>query len=364
MGEPLHVLAQPLGIEALEGLHDPGMELALLFPQQRVVGHPARQCVLEDVVRLLEQAGVIDELGRPETVQGVSEIVLGHRGDGLEQDDRHILSDGRRGLEQALVDGREPVDARGQNCLDGGGHPERLEGLGKAIASPLPDEDAVLDHYPDALFEEEGIPPCLLDQQQLEGGQAVIVSEHEAEKLVRVLGRQWEDTELRVVALAGPRVPIFLPVVDEEQHPRGGEALDQAIEERLGLGVNPVQVLEDDAQRLHLALPQQEEPHGVQCPLPPLARIQGLPLRILDRHVEEREEGGDNRGQLLVERLHLSDDLVADLLLVGAVVHLEVRAQQIDDRSVGRRLAVGKRARLQDSPAGHSFRTGELVEEP
>ena len=165
MGEPLHVLAQPLGIEALEGLHDPGMELALLFPQQRVVGDPARQCVLEDVVRLLEQAGVIDELGARRRSQGVSEIVLGHRRRRSGAGRRHVLSDGRRGLEQALVDGREPVDARGQDRLDGGGHPERLEGLGKAIASPLPDEDAVLDHHPDALFEEEGIPSCLLDQQ-------------------------------------------------------------------------------------------------------------------------------------------------------------------------------------------------------
>jgi len=32
-------------------------------------------------------------------------------------------------------------------------------------------------------------------------------------------------------------VPVFLSVVDEEKNPRGGEALDQAIEERLGLGV-------------------------------------------------------------------------------------------------------------------------------
>ena len=165
MGEPLHVLAQPLGIEALEGLHDAGMELALLFPQQRVVGHPARQRVLEDMAGLLEHAGVIEELCSPEAVQGVAEVVRGHLGDALKKDDGHILPDGRRGLEEALVARRESVDARSQHRLDGGRHPERLEGLRQAIVSPLPDEDAVLDLHPDALLEEEGIPSGLFDQQ-------------------------------------------------------------------------------------------------------------------------------------------------------------------------------------------------------
>ena len=159
-------------------------------------------------------------------------------------------------------------------------------------------------------------------------------------------------------------MPVFLSIVDEEKHPRGGKVLDQVVEEGLGLGVNPVQVLEDNAQRLDLTLPQQEVPDRGHRLLSPLARVQRLPLRILDRHVEERKESRHSDGQLLVERQHLADDLLPDLLLLGPIVNVEVRSQEIDDRPVGCRLAIGEGARFHDTPARHSFRTSELVKEP
>ena len=59
----------------------------------------------------------------------------------------------------------------------------------------------------------------------------------------------------------------------------------------------------------------------------------------------------------------MADDLVADLLPVAPVVDLEVRSQKVNDWPVGGRLVVGEGARLHDSPAGHSLRAGELVEE-
>ena len=272
--EPLNVLAQPLGIEALEGFHDPGMEPALLLPQQRVIGYPTRQPVLEDVVGFLEEADVIKELGGPEASQGVAELGLRHLGDGLEQGDGHILSDDRRGLEQGLVTRREAVDPRRQDRLDGGRHPERLGRLRQAIVPPLPDEDTVLDLHPDALLEEKRVPPRLLDEQLFEGRDLVVVAEHHAEKLLGFLGKQRMDAELRVVTLTAPLVLVFRTVVDEEKNPRGGELLDQAVEERLGLGVDPVQILEDHAQRLDLTLPQQEAPDRVHGLFPPLERIQ------------------------------------------------------------------------------------------
>jgi len=50
-------------------------------------------------------------------------------------------------------------------------------------------------------------------------------------------------------------VAILRAVVREKQEAGGGQALDQAIEDGLGLGVDPVQILEDQAQGLALALP-------------------------------------------------------------------------------------------------------------
>jgi hypothetical protein len=51
-----------------------------------------------------------------------------------------------------------------------------------------------------------------------------------------------------------------------------------------------VQVLEDHEQRLHLALAQQQALDGVERALAALGRVQVLPGRVLDRHVEQREQ--------------------------------------------------------------------------
>ena len=46
--------------------------------------------------------------------------------------------------------------------------------------------------------------------------------------------------ELRVVGLAPPTVLVLGPIVDQEQQARGRQALNETIEHRLRLGVNPV----------------------------------------------------------------------------------------------------------------------------
>jgi hypothetical protein len=60
---------------------------------------------------------------------------------------------------------------------------------------------------------------------------------------------------LRVIGLAAPAVLILGAIIDQEEEPGGRQALNQAVQEGLRLGIDPVQVLEDDEQRLHLALP-------------------------------------------------------------------------------------------------------------
>ena len=77
-----------------------------------------------------------------------------------------------------------------------------------------------------------------------------------------------------------------------------GRLLDQAVEDRLGLGVDPVQVLEDQEQRLHLALAQQQALDGLEGALAALRGIEVLPVPVLDRHVQERRgrPAGSARG--------------------------------------------------------------------
>ena len=176
-----------------------------------------------------------------------------------------------------------------------------------------------LDQGPHALLEEERIAAGAGDEHGLERLDGGVGAQQGQEQLVGALGRQGVEAELGVVGLAAPGVLVLRPVVDQEQQSGGRQALDQAVQERLGLGVDPVQVLEDHEQRLHLALAQQEALDGVEGALAPLRRIERLPLGVLDGHVQERQQGRQGRLEGAVEREELAGDLLPDLAVGLAV---------------------------------------------
>ena len=74
---------------------------------------------------------------------------------------------------------------------------------------------------------------------------------------------------------------VLGPVVDEQEGPGRGKALDEAVEQGLRLGIDPVQVLEDHEHRLPLALPEQEVLDRVERALPALGRIERLPAGVI-----------------------------------------------------------------------------------
>ena len=108
-------------------------------------------------------------------------------------------------------------------------------------------------------------------------GQRGVGAQERLQELLGALARQRVDAELRVVGPAPPGVLVLGAVVDEEQEAGGGERVDQAVEPRLGLRVDPVQILEDQQQRLDLALAEQQAPDGVERVLPALARVERRP---------------------------------------------------------------------------------------
>ena len=134
---------------------------------------------------------------------------------------------------------------------------------------------------------------------------------------------------------------VLGPVVHEQHEPGAREALHQAIEEGLGLRVDPVEILEDDEERLDLALPEQETLHGVQRSVVALRGLERLPPRILHRHVQEREEGRDSRLEGWIERQHLAGQLLPDLPGIVARIDLAVGPEELDQRQVGHAAAVG-----------------------
>ena len=112
-------------------------------------------------VRLVQKLGGLQALEPP-----MDRVILGLRHD-AQQRDGHVLADDRRGLEQQLVLGREPLDPGREDHLHGGRDLDRLDRPGQTIGSALSGKRLRLHQRPDALLDEEGVPAS--DQQSLEG---------------------------------------------------------------------------------------------------------------------------------------------------------------------------------------------------
>jgi hypothetical protein len=140
-----------------------------------------------------------------------------------------------------------------------------------------------------------------------------------------------------------------------------GETLDQPVEQRLGLGIDPVQVFKDQEQGLHLAFAQQHPLEPVERALAALRRVEIEKGAVVRHGVQERQQRREGLLERLVEGEHLAGHLGADGARVIAVVHLAVALQQVHDGDVGRRFAVGHRSALQHPPALGAVRVHTLV---
>jgi hypothetical protein len=126
-------------------------------------------------------------------------------------------------------------------------------------------------------------------------------------------------------------VPVLGTVADDEQDARGREALDQAVEQRLALGINPLEIPEEQEEWLDLTLPEEEPLDSVQGPLPALRRVEGTPRGIVDRAIQQRQERRQQRLQRPVQRHEFARHSFANLPLVVALLDAQVCLQQLDD---------------------------------
>jgi hypothetical protein len=176
-------------------------------------------------------------------------VHLGHVGDRLDERERHVLSDDGSGLEETFVLGREPVDSCGEDGLRRRRNlPDvrtaRLwRGPRQPIGPALPDGRLGFHESLDALLKEERIPFRPLDEQPLERLERLVRPQQRLEQFLCAFGRQRVDAQLKVVGPAPPRVLVLRAVVDEEQDAGRRQALNQAVEQRLGLAIDPVEIL-------------------------------------------------------------------------------------------------------------------------
>ena len=351
MGEQLDLLRDAVGELRFQHAKGAAVQRPATLTQEALIRHFQRQGMLERVFELGEETRFVKELGGLQLGETAAHVVRRLVRNGLQQRDGNILADDGGGLQQVLDSRRQPVNPRSEDGLDGRRYLCRLHRCRETVGASFADEDAHLDQRSHALFQEEGVPVCALDQQPLEGSERQGVPEQRFEELLRAVRREGLDPELRVVALAPPPVAIFGPVVDEQDDAGCRQALNKTVQERLSLGVDPVQILEHQEQRLDLALAEQQALDGVEGSLAAVGGAQLAPLRRVVCDVEEPEERWKERPQRLVQGQELSRNLLADRPRSITLVDLEVRPQQLNDRKIGRRLAVRDGEAFEDGPA-------------
>jgi hypothetical protein len=101
---------------------------------------------------------------------------------------------------------------------------------------------------------------------------------------------------------------------------------------------------------LHLALPQQKPFAGVENTLAPLRRIERQKRAVLRQGVKQGEQCRDDPLEGFVERQHLPGQLGPDGARVVALLDMGIALEQVNNREIGRGLAIGHRGALQYQP--------------
>ena len=206
------------------------------------VGDVANQDVLEAIGLLARDRGAVlagEKVALQQAVEdGIELADVGRQvADGAFPEDP---SDHRGALQQPLLVPGQPVDARGDDRLQG-------------VRDPLRG-GAALEQHPRRLFDEERVALGLLQQHRALGVRELVIGEQRIEKLFALLRR--ERLELDRSRTQAPSAPAGTDV--EELRPREaddqqgcvldalGEVLDQLEQRVLG----PVDVFEHEDQRL------------------------------------------------------------------------------------------------------------------
>ena len=139
--------------------------------------------------------------------------------------------------------------------------------------------------------------------------------------------------------------------------------VDEAVEQGLGLVVDPVEVFDDEEERLRPGLAQEHPLCVVDRALPTGRRVERQPGTVVDGHVEQGQERRQRRLERPIERQQLPGYLLADFAEVVPVLDLEIALEQVDHRQIAGRLAIGHGGALEEPPAGQAMRMDKLVNE-
>ena len=106
--------------------------------EEAPVGDLVGEGMLERVLEVGKEPRLIEELSGLEPVESPVELVVGELSDRLEKPERDVFPDHRRGLQQAFVFGRDPIDAGRQDRLDRRRHLDGLRALRQPVRARAP----------------------------------------------------------------------------------------------------------------------------------------------------------------------------------------------------------------------------------
>ena len=277
----------------------------------------------------------------------------------------HLRANDRGRLEQALLLRRQPVDARRQHRLHRGRHLH-----GSAAAAPgdrrpaSPTSTPVSTRVRTLSSRKKGLPSVRAISSCLSGARLGSSPSRACEECLGAGRGQRVEPQLRVVGLAAPAVLVLRAIVDQEQEPGRGQALDQAVEQGLRLGIDPVQILKDQQQGLHLAFAQQQALERVERALAALRRIERAETGCPSGRASSSASSAGRVSWSVSSSVSTCPVTLARMVRASSrVLHVAVALEQVDDGEVGRGLAVGHRGALQHPPALGAVGVDKLIDQ-
>ncbi len=173
IGEPLHVLGDPVAVQGADGLDDAGMQRAAAPGEEAAVGHIVGALVaLERVLEIAEGASLVEELGGLQMPQALAEGILGRSAISRSSANGTSLPTTAADCSRGFSSGDNRSIRGGENGLHRRRHLDARDGPGEPGASGVAGQGAPLDERADALLEEQRVAFGAPDQQVLEGSEA------------------------------------------------------------------------------------------------------------------------------------------------------------------------------------------------
>src|SRR5262249_17811565 len=150
------------------------------------------------------------------------------------------------GLQHLLLVVWQPIDARRQDGLNTGRHPQRFDRRRQPVVAAPSRQLTTLHQRLHHLLDEERITLGARADELRQRRDARILAELVAEQRANRLGIERLERQLLVVRALHPARLVLRTEGEEQEIVGGGYALDGRLEIRVARAVEPLQVLEQD----------------------------------------------------------------------------------------------------------------------